>query len=96
MQQGRVIERNRRHLRRVAEDDLLHMNPEQTAGLADKGLGDFVSTGLIHLILPNARMIHLVRDPMDTCLSRFFEAFCERPAALLLRPSRDWSLLPHA
>ncbi|HTQ15127.1 MAG TPA: sulfotransferase [Rhizomicrobium sp.] len=35
----------------------------------DKMLSNFVFAGLIHLALPNARIIHAVRDPVDTCLS---------------------------
>jgi tetratricopeptide (TPR) repeat protein len=31
--------------------------------------------GLIHSALPNARMIYLQRDPIDTCLSCYFQQF---------------------
>jgi tetratricopeptide (TPR) repeat protein len=31
--------------------------------------------GLIHLALPNARIIHMRRDPVDTCLSCFSQLF---------------------
>jgi tetratricopeptide (TPR) repeat protein len=31
--------------------------------------------GIIHLVFPNARIIYLRRDPIDTCLSCFFQAF---------------------
>ena len=31
--------------------------------------------GLIHSALPNARMIYLRRDPIDTCLSCYFQQF---------------------
>jgi hypothetical protein len=30
---------------------------------------NFRFAGLIHLALPNARIIHTMRDPLDTCLS---------------------------
>jgi hypothetical protein len=33
--------------------------------------------GLIHLALPNARIIHIVRDPRDTCLSCFSKSFTD-------------------
>ena len=33
--------------------------------------------GLIHLALPNAQIIHTVRDPVDTCLSCFSKLFNE-------------------
>jgi hypothetical protein len=31
--------------------------------------------GIIHLALPNARIIHIVRDPIDTCISCFASLF---------------------
>src|SRR5262249_31080258 len=43
--------------------------------ITDKMPGNFVFAGLIHLALPNARMIHTVRDPLDTCLSCFSKLF---------------------
>jgi tetratricopeptide (TPR) repeat protein len=39
--------------------------------ITDKMPGNFRFAGLIHLALPNARLIHLRRDPIDTCLSCF-------------------------
>jgi Sulfotransferase family len=36
---------------------------------------NFRSAGLIHLALPNARIIHSVRDPRDTCISCFSTLF---------------------
>ena len=33
---------------------------------------NFQQLGLIHLLLPNARIIHCRRDPIDTCLSMYF------------------------
>ena len=41
------------------------------ARITDKMPGNFRFAGLIHLALPNARIIHTVRDPVDTCLSCF-------------------------
>jgi hypothetical protein len=38
---------------------------------------NFVFAGLIHLALPNATIIHAVRDPIDTCLSCFSKLFME-------------------
>jgi hypothetical protein len=45
------------------------------ARITDKMPGNFSSIGLIHLALPNARIIHTVRDPVDTCLSCFSKLF---------------------
>ncbi len=41
------------------------------ARITDKMPGNFRFAGLIHLALPNARIIHVRRDPVDTCLSCF-------------------------
>jgi hypothetical protein len=43
--------------------------------IIDKYLGNFREIGLIRLALPNARIIHSVRDPVDTCLSCFARSF---------------------
>jgi tetratricopeptide (TPR) repeat protein len=43
--------------------------------ISDKGLGNFVVVGLIHLALPNARILHIRRDPIDTCVSCFSKWF---------------------
>jgi tetratricopeptide (TPR) repeat protein len=43
--------------------------------IIDKGLGNFVVVGLIHLALPNARILHIHRDPIDTCVSCFSKLF---------------------
>jgi tetratricopeptide (TPR) repeat protein len=45
------------------------------ARIVNKMPGNFGSVGLIHLALPNARIIHTIRDPLDTCLSCFFLLF---------------------
>ena len=37
--------------------------------ITDKAPGNFRYLGLIHLMLPGARIIHCVRGPVDTCLS---------------------------
>ncbi len=34
--------------------------------------------GLIALLFPNAKIIHCVRDPIDTCLSCYFQCFSNR------------------
>jgi Tfp pilus assembly protein PilF len=37
--------------------------------ITDKMPGNYVHLGLIHLMLPNAKIIHALRNPMDTCFS---------------------------
>ncbi|HEY4974804.1 MAG TPA: sulfotransferase, partial [Steroidobacteraceae bacterium] len=41
----------------------------------DKMPGNFLALGLIHEALPNARIIHMRRNPIDTCLSIYFQDF---------------------
>jgi hypothetical protein len=43
--------------------------------ITDKMPANFRFVGLIHLALPNATIIHAVRDPIDTCLSCFSKLF---------------------
>jgi hypothetical protein len=39
--------------------------------MTDKTPSNYYFAGLIHLALPNAKMIHVTRDPVDTCVSCF-------------------------
>ena len=41
----------------------------------DKMPGNFLLLGLIAVLFPEARVIHCRREPMDTCLSCYFQAF---------------------
>jgi tetratricopeptide (TPR) repeat protein len=41
----------------------------------DKLPGNFLHAGLIHLALPNARIVHCRRHPVDTCLSCYATLF---------------------
>jgi tetratricopeptide (TPR) repeat protein len=43
--------------------------------VTDKMPANFLFAGLIHLILPHARIIHIARDPIDTCVSCFSRLF---------------------
>ena len=45
------------------------------ARVVDKMPGNFQRLGLISLLFPKARVIHMVRDPLDTCLSIYFQKF---------------------
>lgn len=45
--------------------------------ITDKLPGNFLFVGLIHLILPNAKIIHMRRDPYDTCLSIYTTLFSQ-------------------
>lgn len=43
--------------------------------IVNKMPGNFASVGLIALALPKARIIHVRRDPLDTCFSCYFNLF---------------------
>jgi hypothetical protein len=47
----------------------------QAARVIDKRPGNYLHLGLIHKALPNARIIHVQRDPLDTCLSIYAHNF---------------------
>jgi tetratricopeptide (TPR) repeat protein len=49
-----------------------------TSRIIDKLPSNFQFAGLIHAALPNARIIHTCRDPVDTCLSMFSILFSGR------------------
>jgi hypothetical protein len=43
--------------------------------VVDKMPSNFMHLGLIHAALPGARIIHMRRHPIDTCLSVYFQTF---------------------
>lgn len=49
------------------------------ARIVDKMPPNFRFAGLIHLALPNARIIHIRRDPRDNCVSCFATLFATGP-----------------
>ena len=51
--------------------------PEETTRIIDKMPSNFQELGLISILFPRARLIHCVRDPLDTCLSNYFQNFEE-------------------
>ncbi len=53
---------------------LLAQDP-QAARVVDKMPANFMHLGLIHAALPGARIIHMRRHPIDTCLSIYFQHF---------------------
>lgn len=64
-------------LRRIAQTYIAGL-PALADGkvrIVDKLPGNFFYVGLIRLILPNARIIHTVRNPIDTCVSCYSRLF---------------------
>jgi Tfp pilus assembly protein PilF len=64
-------------LRRIGQAYLSHLlsRADGKARIVDKLPGNFVNIGLIRLILPNAKIIHTVRHPIDTCVSCYSKLF---------------------
>lgn len=70
---------------RITNDLMLEMAQRYLANMrrhnatarrvVDKMPNNFWQLGLISRMLPKARIIHTVRDPMDTCLSCYFQNF---------------------
>ncbi len=56
-------------------EHLSTLSPEDAIRVTDKMPGNFLHLGLIAQLFPKARIIHCVRDPLDTCLSCFFHHF---------------------
>ena len=50
------------------------------ARVTDKMPHNFTSLGLIDLLFPGAYVIHCQRDPLDTCLSIYFQPFIQHHA----------------
>ena len=64
-------------MRRIGDDycrQVWNLSP-QSQFITDKMPANFFYLGLIHLALPNARIIHTMRDPMDSCFSCFSRMF---------------------
>ena len=49
--------------------------------VVDKLPGNFLHLGLISTMFPDAKIIHAIRHPLDTCLSCFFQNFTSVPWA---------------
>jgi tetratricopeptide (TPR) repeat protein len=57
---------------------MLHRIGPSASLVTDKVPFNLFHLGLIHLLLPKARIIHCRRHPIDTCLSMYFTNFKER------------------
>ena len=55
-------------------EPLTRLAPD-AARVTDKMPHNFLHLGLIEILFPGARIIHCVRDPLDTCLSCYFQNF---------------------
>ena len=72
-------------LQNITPEDLKTLGEKYVAGLqarkpearhiTDKMPANFNCLGMIHLMLPNAKIVHVKRNPVDTCLSCFTRLF---------------------
>jgi tetratricopeptide (TPR) repeat protein len=56
-------------------EQLLQGCSNKAVRIVDKMPGNFTWLGLIHAVFPQARIIHTQRNPIDTCLSIYFQNF---------------------
>jgi hypothetical protein len=56
-------------------DYLQSLSGGEATRVTDKMPGNFMHLGLIDLLFPGARIIHCMRDPLDTCLSCYSQNF---------------------
>ncbi len=71
---GHLSDPDLRALGRRYVDRLRELAPGATH-VVDKLPGNFMHVGLIHLMLPTARIVHAMRDPMDSCFSCYSRLF---------------------
>jgi tetratricopeptide (TPR) repeat protein len=56
----------------------LQARAPQAKRITDKMPANFLAVPLIHLMLPNAKIIHVNRNPVDTCVSCFTRLFLRK------------------
>ena len=68
---------DRKMLDKLAQEhlDWLGRRASGKSRVTDKMPHNFLALGLIDLLFPEARVIHCQRDPMDNCLSIYFQHF---------------------
>lgn len=72
-----VARLNEDELNRYAGEylDRIAMLDDSSRYVSDKMPQNFLHLGLIARLFPNARVIHCLRDPVDVCLSCYFQSF---------------------
>ena len=73
-----IAELQHNELRQYAKhclDGLSQHAPASCQRITDKAVNTFMHVGLIYLLYPKARIIHINRHPLDNCLSCYFQLF---------------------
>ncbi|MDH5648115.1 MAG: sulfotransferase [Gammaproteobacteria bacterium] len=73
-----VLDWNQEKAEEIAEQYLAHLDeisPQGALRVTDKLPTNFLNLGVIDRLFPGARVIHCQRNPLDTCLSIFFQNF---------------------
>lgn len=68
---------NPKSIRELGEKylDTLRLNREDASYVTDKMPENYFHLGLITILFPNASIIHVIRNPLDTCFSCYFQFF---------------------
>lgn len=74
---GSIADADTNDLEALGQTYIDTIRHDDAARVIDKAPSNFERLGLIHLMLPKARIIHCHRDPMYTCLSCFKTLFQE-------------------
>jgi tetratricopeptide (TPR) repeat protein len=65
------------HFQTIGRNYLRNLLPSagQSKKITDKLLTNYFFAGLINIIFPNAKFVHTMRNPVDTCLSAYTKLF---------------------
>jgi tetratricopeptide (TPR) repeat protein len=71
-----------RQLREISSryETEISQHSSSASRVVDKMPANFLNLGMIHAAFPSARIIHMQRNPADTCLSIYFQGFSEHHA----------------
>ena len=74
---GAIAHADDRQLAGLAQSiaQAMELRAKGTTHLSDKLPGNYLYVGLLHGLLPGARIVHCRREAKDTCLSIFFQRF---------------------
>jgi tetratricopeptide (TPR) repeat protein len=56
-------------------EEIRKLSPENTLRIVNKQLSNYLKLGAIALLFPKCKIIHIQRNPLDTCLSNYFQRF---------------------